>query len=142
MHQCSHIVSVHVARRSQWDHAVAGQFHRDSLEPTRTPRRCVELADAAIISACVFEPEVQSCLRLIACTEAPASCPEPPEVDRRTAQSLSDQRMPVPTSTWRIAYICDAVLVRLPHEDKAEQSGVEHVLGGAVHCPRQYTDGK
>jgi len=50
-----------------------------------------ELVEAAMISACVLEPDTQSCLRLVACTEAPASCPVPPVVERRTAQSLSDQ---------------------------------------------------
>eukprot|EP00964_Phaeocystis_antarctica_P014832 scaffold8186_cov59-Phaeocystis_antarctica.AAC.2 len=30
-----------------------------------------------MISACVVEPDTQSCLRLIACTVAPASCPVP-----------------------------------------------------------------
>jgi hypothetical protein len=38
-----------------------------------------------MISAWVVEPETQSCLRLMACMEAPASWPVPPEVDRRTA---------------------------------------------------------
>ena len=62
-----------------------------SARYSRAHTTSLEFADAAIISACVLDPDTQSCLRLIACTVAPASCPEPPDVDRRTAQSLSDQ---------------------------------------------------
>ena len=39
-------------------------------------------------------------------------------------------------------HIRDAVLMRLPHEDKAEQSSAEHVLSGAVHCARQHANGE
>ena len=40
---------------------------------TQSHTTSLELVDAAMTSACVDEPEVQSCLRLVACTDAPAS---------------------------------------------------------------------
>ena len=49
-----------------------------------------DVEEAAMISACVDEVEMQSCRRLRASTDAPASCMVVPVVERRTAQSESE----------------------------------------------------
>ena len=48
---------------------------------------------AAMISASVVDPAVQSCRRLDACIGPPASMPTVPVVERRIVQSLSEAHL-------------------------------------------------